>query len=181
MIDLYWTKNVDIHKKIQILSARRIGSDFKISKDPNGKPYAEGNPIYFSLSHSRGRALIALCDKPVGVDLKFYDNTRRFSHILSRFTENEKREIDGAFCFFIRNWIIKAAYIKMTGGTLTRDLKRLEYYGNKLYVDGTEANCAYGAILHWPTGMVYAVCAEGYKFNQIFDAEIKLFRQRKGE
>ena len=42
--------------------------DFGI--DGNGKPYAEGNPFYFSLSHSGDYAVCAISDSPVGVDIE---------------------------------------------------------------------------------------------------------------
>ena len=37
---------------------------------PSGKPYLEGNPVYFSLSHSEDRIVCAVADHPVGVDIE---------------------------------------------------------------------------------------------------------------
>ncbi len=38
--------------------------------EKNGKPYAEGNPFYFSLSHSGDYAVCAISNSPVGVDIE---------------------------------------------------------------------------------------------------------------
>ena len=43
-------------------------SDIKLL--PSGKPYIEGNPIYFSLSHSGEYAVCITENKPVGVDIQ---------------------------------------------------------------------------------------------------------------
>lgn len=177
MIEIYWTKNKDLHRKTELLITRRLGANFKILRTSNGKPYIDGNPLYFSLSHSRDLAVIAICDAPVGIDTEFCDNEKNFSHILSRFSEREKSFIDGAYCRFFINWVIKEAYIKMNGGTLARDLKRLEYYGDKLYCDGEEVTCNYAAVAHRKAG-IYAVCAPT---PELLSVKMKLFRLRKGE
>lgn len=183
MIEIYFTKNKDVYRKAEILIARKLNRAFTILRTKNGKPYIEGDPLYFSITHSNGRALIAICDKPVGVDMELYDTNGRlknYKHVLSRFTEREKKQIDENFeCFFL-NWVCKEAYIKMNGGTLARDLKRLEYAYDKLYVDGREADCGYAVVTGYRTG-AYAVCAKGYSDCELCECPFKLFRIRKGE
>ncbi len=183
MLELYWTKNVDLHRKVEILIERKLGKNFEIKRTENGKPYIVGNPLYFSLSHSADHAFIALCDKPVGIDTEYYDNGGRlknYKHILSRYSEREKQWIGDAFVYFFINWVVKEAYIKMVGGTLAHYLKRLEFYHHKLYFDGREVDCGYTGIADWKAG-IYAVCAEGYTSDQIFDCPLKRFRLKKGE
>ena len=127
--------------------------------------------------------MIALCDKPVGIDFENYDKDGRmknFSHILSRFTEREKQWIDGAFALFFMNWIAKEAYIKLKGGTLAHDLKRLEYYDYKLYCDGKEVDCGYAVLAGWPAGP-FAICSDGYTAEELFYCDIKRFRLKDGE
>lgn len=182
MLELYWTVNSDLHRKVEILLSRKLKS-FEIKRTPNGKPYIEDNPLYFSISHSHNHAVIAICDKPVGIDLEFYDKDgrlKKYTSILKRFTEREKQEIGDCFAKFFINWIIKEAYIKMTGGTLAADLKKLEYTGRKLYFDGREVTCGYVPVANFSAG-IFAVCAEGYTEDEIFYSPIKLFRLRKGE
>ena len=182
MLELYWTANCDLHRKVEILLSRKL-SPFTIRRTPNGKPYIEGNPLYFSVSHSYNHAVIALCDKPVGIDLEYYDKNgrlKKYSSVLKRFTEREKQEIGDSFAAFFINWVIKEAYIKMTGGTLAKDLKKLEYVSRKLYYDGKEVTCGFVTVAEIPAG-IYAVCAEGYSEDELFNTRIKLFRLRKGE
>lgn len=182
MLEIYWTKNKDVHRKVQILLERKIGKGFIIKRTENGKPHIEGDPLYFSLSHSLDRAMIALCDKPVGIDLEYYDKGGRlknFKHVLSRFTKREQEWIDGNFVFFFLNWISKEAYIKMKGGTLARDLKRLEFFNYDLYCDGEKIDCI-ANMAHFTAG-TYSVCAEGYSKEQLSECPVKLFRLKKGE
>ena len=183
MLELYWTKNKDLHRKVEILIERKLGKHFTINRTENGKPYIEGNPFYFSISHSLDHAVIALCDKPIGVDLEYYDKEGRlknYNHVINRFTEREKNWINEAFVYFFINWVSKEAYIKMLGGTLAHDLKRLEYYDHRLYCDGAEVNCGHTVMADFGAG-IYAVCAEGYTREQLSDCHIRLFRLKKGE
>lgn len=182
MLELYWTKNVNLHRKVEILIERKLGKTFVIKRTENGKPYITGNPLYFSLSHSHDHAVIALCDKPIGIDIEYYDENGRlknFTHILSRYTEREKQWISDDFtCFFI-NWVAKEAYIKMVGGTLAHYLRRLEFYDYRLYLDGGQIGC-FAVIADLKAG-IYSVCAEGYTNGQLFDCPLKRFRLKKGE
>lgn len=180
MIELYWTKNKDVHAKLKVLLARKLGYKPEILRTQSGKPYIEGTPLHFSLTHSRDHAIIALCDKPIGVDLEYYDVERNFSHILARFSQKERDEIGDCKPYFYINWMIKEAYIKMTGGTLARDLKRLEYYGRKLYLDGKESDCSVVALANFSAGL-YSVCSADYTKAELLRSDLKLFRLRKGE
>ena len=90
MIEVYYTKNEFVHRKAEILIERKLGKGFEIKRNENGKPYVSGNPVYFSISHSAGRAMIALSDKPVGIDLEFY-RPRKFEHILKRLSARERK------------------------------------------------------------------------------------------
>lgn len=179
MIEIYRTDNTKVHEKVKILLARKLGGGIKIFKTQNGKPYIEGDPLYFSVTHSADGALIAICDNPIGIDLEFC-RPKRYGSILSKFTDNEKTEIgDNDRRFFI-NWTMKEAYIKMSGGTLARDLKRLEYYKNKLYCDGTEVNCGYIYKECFESG-IFALCAYNYGEEALAAAQINVFALQDGE
>lgn len=183
MLEIYWTKNSNVHRKTEIILERKLGKDFTIKRTPNGKPYIDGNPLYFSISHSVGHAVIAVCDRPVGIDIEYYDKegrTKNYSHIISRMTEREKSWLNQAFVYFFINWVAKEAYIKMNGWTLARDLKRLEYCDYKLYCDGEEVNCGYAVMAELTDGP-YAVCAEGHTREEIAHCPVRLFRLKKGE
>ena len=40
----------------------------EILVEKQGKPYFLGNPVYFSISHTKARAFCALSDRPIGID-----------------------------------------------------------------------------------------------------------------
>lgn len=182
MLEIYWTKRENVHRKVEILLERKLGKNLEIKRTENGKPYIVGNPLYFSVSHSSGRAMIALCDKPVGVDLEIYDKDGRlknFKHVLSRFSEREQKWIDGSFVFFFLSWVSKEAYVKMIGGTLAHDLQRLEFYDYNLYCDGKKID-GQAVMAHFTAG-TYALCAEGYSRERLSECPVIRFRLRKGE
>ncbi len=172
MLELYRTENKDVYEKLKKLLAEKSGENFEINRTLNGKPYIGGDPLFFSLSHSRGNALIAISDKPVGIDIEYFKDG--FGHVLSRFSEREKADINCDKVKFFCNWVAKEAYIKLLGGTLAHYLKRLEYFGNKLYCDGKEVNC--GLFVSAEKDLyAFAVCAEGYTEGQISERPIKIF------
>lgn len=157
MLEIYHTESEGVHEKLRAILERRLGKNYEIKRTENGKPYISGNPLYFSLSHSADGAMIAVCDKPVGIDFESTKLKRNYAHILARFTERERRFMQSD-CDFLKNWVSKEAFVKMTGGTLARDLKRLEFYGGCLFFDGQKVNGL--KIGNVPDG-IYAVCTEG--------------------
>lgn len=44
--------------------------DIPVSRSASGKPYVEGNPIYFSISHSERKVICAVSEFPVGIDIE---------------------------------------------------------------------------------------------------------------
>ena len=170
MLEIFWTENKSVYEKLEILLARRLQGNFEIARTANGKPYIEGNPLFFSLSHGGDSAVIAISDKPVGVDIEEIKE-RKIASVLSNFTERERQEIKDSLTAFYTNWTVKEAYIKLNGGTLAHDLKRLEYFGNTLYCDGEEVDCGYDIRLHGKK-FLCAVCAEGYSQEEIFATKI---------
>ena len=151
MIKLYRTENSQIYKKLESL----LPENSKITRTENGKPYTDGKN--FSITHTGGSALIALSDLPIGIDAEI-SRERDFSSVLKRFTAREQAEIGEHTLEFLRHWVVKEAYIKLVGGTLAHDLKRLEYFGGELLLDGVKANCnIFCASLD---DLIYCVCSE---------------------
>lgn len=146
-----------VYNTLKNAIAPHICGSFDIKRTPNGKPYIEGNPVYFSLSHSGEKAVIAISDSPVGIDCELIGR-RTANSVISRFTERERAEINGDIAAFLYNWTAKEAFIKMLGGTLARDLKRLEYFGGKLYLDAIPQDCA---VEHMNDGeLIITVCTK---------------------
>lgn len=110
----------------------------EIEQDANGKPRltkeAAGNrSIAFSLSHSRGRALVAVAEgREVGVDLEPIRNDVEHLRLAERFfSPAERRAIAGAppgrqAAAFFRHWVAKEAVLKAIGVGLQFPLERCE-------------------------------------------------------
>ena len=91
-------------------------TDYKTTD--KGKPYFEGDPVYFSLSHSGSFALCAVSDRPVGADLETPDAASHMSAAKRFFSEAECESIArspapaAAFCSV---WVQKEAVVKASG------------------------------------------------------------------
>lgn len=106
----------------------------KIVEDENGKPYIPGNPIYFSISHSGTKAMVAISDKEVGCDIQIIKNND-ISLADRFFTDSECDEIsksDNPTLTFYKMWTIKESYMKLTGKGLSLGLKNIRTDGCKL-------------------------------------------------
>ena len=86
----------------------------------HGKPYFEGNPVHFNISHSGEYVFGVLSDVEVGVDIQKCEGYKDHGIEDSFFHENEKRLFDGlseeerAQLFFTL-WVKKESYGKLTG------------------------------------------------------------------
>ena len=161
MFELHLTDKKDIYGQVKALVAPHICGSFDILRTPNGKPYIKGNPVYFSVSHSGEKAVIAICDKPVGVDIELLENVgiNKFSRIISRYSEKERAEISNNPELFLKNWTMKEAFIKMRGGTLASDLKHLEYFGGNIFFHNNLCDCIHEH-MSVSDGIVCSVCIE---------------------
>ena len=151
MIKIYRTKNEGVYEKLKSL----LPENLEIKRTENGKPYAEG--VHFSVTHTGDTALFAISDRPVGIDAEIVKD-RPFSSVLKRFTAREQSEIGGNSLEFLKHWVVKEAYIKMLGGTLAHDLKRLEYFGGELFCDGVKTDC--NILCSSSDNLVYCICTQ---------------------
>ena len=70
MTELFFTSESNAHRKLSEILEERTGHAPEILKTGVGKPFLDGNPLCFSISHSDGRAVIAVSSRPVGVDIE---------------------------------------------------------------------------------------------------------------
>lgn len=90
--------------------------------EDGGKPYVEGDPFYFSLSHSGDYAVCAISDSPVGVDIE---------------KEKELSEkIKGRFAKNTVEWTEKEAKGKLTGNGFFDDTKDDFVFSHHKTTDG---------------------------------------------
>lgn len=139
MNKLYLTKADGIYDSLDRILIELTGEKQTILRTEKGKPYINGNPVYFSISHSKEYGAIAVCDRPVGVDLEVFAGKDRQA-VISRLPLCEREEIT---CEndFLSHWTAREAFIKMTGGTLAEDFKSIAYCGGKMYFDGILQSC----------------------------------------
>ena len=100
----------------------------KILRTPNGKPYLDGNALYFSVTNTKGLTAIAVSRQEVGLDAEFR-NQRRLDALQARLTPLEREED------FFELWTAKEAYIKYRGETLARLLSALTYEQRTLLLE----------------------------------------------
>ena len=104
--------------------------DIALVDAPGGKPRLDGrDDLRFNLSHSGGRAVVALSrTREVGVDIERMDARRRMDAIARRFFGPEELAgflaappADRTAAFYER-WTLKEALLKGTGEGITVDL-----------------------------------------------------------
>lgn len=136
---------------LRLLLSRRLATNpaaIRLSYGRYGKPSVEGAAAKFSLSHSADRAMIAIAETHIGVDLERVDERiMDVENLLDMIchprergkADNEPPEARRAF--FFRLWTRKEAYCKATGYGLHKSMNLFEiqeYPGGGAVVDPTE-------------------------------------------
>ena len=146
-------------------------ADKPVKTNEYGKPYIEGCPIFFNLSHSGSIAMIAVSDTEIGCDVQI--TSKPPLEVAQRyFCESERILIeqsnDRAKMFF-RLWTLKESYIKMLGKGLSAPLDSFEVQ----FKNGTPFITADCSAAEFDISAEYcaAVCIKG---NAVIDPPIKL-------
>ena len=119
----------------QRILADILKKDYKIEqcpeilKDEMGKPYLEGNPLHFNVSHSGEYLAIAISKYPVGIDIQEPKLIKdgMFRKVVQPEEDcliGEDRQKD-----FLRLWTLKESFVKAEGKGLRIALK--DYYFEK--------------------------------------------------
>lgn len=126
-------------------ASRGIKADFRSEDflaEDKGKPYLEGYPVHFNVSHSGLLWLCMVGDAPCGIDIQ-QEKDLSFEKIAARhFNEREQAYIkrEGLAGFF-RVWTMREAYGKYTGQGFYGDMPA--FIGE----DGEPASNAGGAFI----------------------------------
>ncbi|MDR1944040.1 MAG: 4'-phosphopantetheinyl transferase superfamily protein [Synergistaceae bacterium] len=112
----------------ELLLYATLGPREIVREKSGGKPYIAGGP-HFSVSHSGNRAMLAVDDEPVGVDIEKWveDDYTALAQVAFHKDERillERAAIEGGFCqgkIFFDIWTLKESYLKMLGSGLSRD------------------------------------------------------------
>ncbi len=116
---------------------------------PQGKPELPGTHLFFNLTHSGDRAILAIASQPVGVDLESLSRPIRDPLALAVrfFPAGEVARLrqvspDHQRQQFIQSWVVKEAYLKGLGVGLAGQLESLDYrhtdHGPRLAREGRE-------------------------------------------
>lgn len=112
--------------------------EIELRKTPNGKPCLSGAPHEISLSHTKTHLFLAVSDRPVGIDAEPLDREIDYAPVLKKFSPQE-RELVKNRRDFLALWTAKESVVKLFGGTLAHDLK-------KIVCDTSENKALYGNI-----------------------------------
>lgn len=115
---------------------------------PHGKPLTDG--LYFNLSHSGERVLLAVSDREIGCDIEREEEKLSFpaGHFFCRGEQEYLSGIpmgDERARAFFRLWTIKESYLKMTGEGMALPMDRFEvrFCGEDtaIYREGRRESC----------------------------------------
>ncbi|MCQ2551129.1 MAG: 4'-phosphopantetheinyl transferase superfamily protein [Clostridia bacterium] len=101
------------------------------------KPRFKDLSLFFNISHSKGKVMVAFSDKEIGSDIEVIEKedlkvAKRF------FCEEEYEVIKEDPSYFFRFWTLKESYIKFTGEGLRLPLNsfKIQFKDDKPYMDG---------------------------------------------
>lgn len=89
--------------------------DFTILKDTKGKPYFKNVPLSFNLSHSNKYWVLAISDKPIGIDIQNKVNNKAIAIANRFFHPQEAKLITEHQELFFEVWSAKESYVKYHG------------------------------------------------------------------
>ena len=122
----------------RLLSENGIDTEnLAIEKTGDGKPYFVNSDVYFSISHTDTKFAVAICDKPVGIDLEDKMLTdEKMQSIAKRYFAKGKFDIALDRSSFLKIWTFVEAYAKMKGLPLAKIIGKVtpaEPNVNKIY------------------------------------------------
>lgn len=128
-----WQRNyIEVHLWLNAHLATLTGEqpqELRFGFAENGKPHLIDYPeIHFNLSHCKGMALLAVADRPVGVDVEPVDRVADWQGIAERFFHQQEYQAILALpeaeqaLGFLRIWTAKEALLKATGQGIAHGL-----------------------------------------------------------
>lgn len=96
------------------LKKENISLSTPVKTEENGKPYLEGNPVYFNLSHSGDMAMCVISDTRVGCDIELMKKQPNLRVAQRFFSEEEYKSIKEKGDFY-KIWTLKESFVKLSG------------------------------------------------------------------
>ena len=123
--------------------------DPEIVYNEYGKPYFKNSNLYFNISHSNKKIIIALSDAELGIDIQKVSNydEERIDKLAKRiYNDNDYNYFNNdENVTFTQIWTIKEAYLKYLGYGLIKNLHDIvvEYNTNNVYLMNRNASNFY--------------------------------------
>lgn len=112
----------------------RTPSEIRFGEGVHNKPFILANQepiIHFNLSHAADVAVVAVSDRPVGIDIEYLDANFPFVEVISQFmSEKEKSDFlrlspSEQMKAFYYCWTRKEAYVKALGKGLSYPIRKI--------------------------------------------------------
>jgi len=125
------------HTLLRIVLSEKLGiesSYVNIYYDRNNKPWLEGNPLFFNISHTRETFAFAISDfVRIGIDIEKIDRSIDFESIIRTFFSPEEMEFiladpENSRNRFFLLWTRKEALLKALGTGIIDNLTDVEVF-----------------------------------------------------
>ena len=148
-------EHANAHALLRLALGEQGVGGYELKRRAGGKPYIEGCPLCFSLTHTDGFCAVAVSAAEVGIDAE--RTQRRLSErMLKRICTAEELERCRTQEELIRLWTLKEAAAKLSGRGIAQMLEGIAFDMDTLYSE--DAGC-YGTIFVLG-GVTVAVCEE---------------------
>lgn len=131
---LLYTGEGNVNNALSHALGKTVHTDHRES----GAPYIRGDDHCMSLSHKNKRVVIALSDRPVGVDIELLCEKEQYFRIADTyFGEKIAR---GDYEGFFRGWTRREAYGKLLGVGLTPAVMRMDMSADVLHTEAGDVH-----------------------------------------
>lgn len=112
----------------------RAPREIQFGEGVHNKPFIladQGSNLHFNLSHALDVAVVAVSDRPVGIDIEYIDANFPFAEVISQFmSEKEKSDFlrlspSQQMKAFYYCWTRKEAYVKALGHGLSYPIRKI--------------------------------------------------------
>lgn len=164
MIKVYYSfiKKENSHDFSEYVLRQIYKIEGEILKNENGKPYITGSKYHFNISHSGEIVMLAVSDKPIGIDVERIEQ-RDYEKFCKRFfSEEEQKRVNSLLSFYVL-WTKKESFVKYLGGRLS-DVCETEF-GEKLLFKGREQSVF--SVSEKMDDYVFSVCSDECEYEKI--------------
>lgn len=127
------------NRQLKMGLADSLPDEIEILRTPKGKPYFQGIPIQFSLSHSGNIMVCAMGRNEVGIDVQHIRHARTIE-VAQRFFSSEESDYvtqNGEKAFF-ELWARKEAFVKYIGEGISYGFQNFSLIRNGKLMDRLE-------------------------------------------